>query len=146
MARDGANADKRAEQFRSGYKLEAGNVAGASAYFIGIWDAVAAIGWQRFFPDWAYDRHFTSDVLYAQHLQSIDEGGKDFKRVPCGGSGTVRWPDGQGEPEQFDQVWFAGNHARHRRELSRERVSAVRHHARLDGGIHHRQDPRGRVA
>jgi hypothetical protein len=146
MPRDGANADKRAEQFRSGYKLEAGNVAGASAYFIGIWDAVAAIGWQRFFPDWAYDRHFTSDVLYARHLQSIDEGGKDFKRVPCGGSGTVRWPDGQGEPEQFDQVWFSGNHARHRRELSRERVSAVRHHARLDGGIHHRQDPRGRVA
>jgi hypothetical protein len=42
---------------------------------------VAAIGWQRFFPDWAYDRHFTADVQYARHLQSIDEGRKDFKRV-----------------------------------------------------------------
>ena len=81
------------------------------SYFIGVWDAVAAIGWQRFFPDWAYDRHFTSDVQYARHLQSIDEGRKDFKRVPWGGSGTVKWPDRQGEPEQFDQIWFAGNHA-----------------------------------
>jgi Uncharacterized alpha/beta hydrolase domain (DUF2235) len=66
---------------------------------------------QRFFPDRAYDRHFASDVQYARHLQSIDEGRKDFKRVPWGGSGTVKWPDRQGEPEQFDQIWFAGNHA-----------------------------------
>ncbi|WP_456781832.1 phospholipase effector Tle1 domain-containing protein [Bradyrhizobium sp. USDA 3315] len=44
-------------------------------------------------------------------LQSIDEGRKDLKRVPWGGSGTVKWPDRQGEPEQFDQIWFAGNHA-----------------------------------
>lgn len=111
MPRDGTDADKRAEQFRSAYKSEVGHAAGASAYFIGIWDAVAAIGWQRFFPDWAYDRHFTLDVQYARHLQSIDEGRKDFKRVPWGGSGTVKWPDRQGEPEQFDQIWFAGNHA-----------------------------------
>jgi uncharacterized protein (DUF2235 family) len=80
-------------------------------YLIGIWDAVAAIGWQRFFPDWTYDRHFTPDVQYARHLQSIDEGRKDFKRVPWGGSGTVKWPDRKDEPEQFDQIWFAGNHA-----------------------------------
>jgi uncharacterized protein (DUF2235 family) len=110
-SRDGADIDKRAANFRTVYKSEVGRDAGASAYFIGIWDAVAAIGWQRFFPDWAYDRHFTSDVQYARHLQSIDEGRKDFKRVPWGGSGTVRWPDRQGEPEQFDQIWFAGNHA-----------------------------------
>ncbi|WP_346658338.1 DUF2235 domain-containing protein [Bradyrhizobium sp. 147] len=76
-----------------------------------MWDAVAAIGWQRFFPDWAYDRHFPSDIQYARHLQSIDEGRRDFKRVPWGGSGTVKWPERQGEPEQFDQIWFAGNHA-----------------------------------
>ncbi|MDA9390444.1 hypothetical protein WN73_06990 [Bradyrhizobium sp. CCBAU 45394] len=44
-------------------------------------------------------------------MQSIDEGRNDFKRVPWGGSGTVKWPDRQGEPEQFDQIWFAGNHA-----------------------------------
>ena len=31
--------------------------------------------------------------------------------MPWGGSGTVKWPDRQGEPEQFDQIWFAGNHA-----------------------------------
>jgi len=111
MPRDSAEIDKRAGNFRAAYKSEAGPTAGASAYFIGIWDAVAAIGWQRFFPDWAYDRHFASDVQYARHLQSIDEGRKDFKRVPWGGSGTVRWPDRQGEPEQFDQIWFAGNHA-----------------------------------
>jgi hypothetical protein len=28
-----------------------------------------------------------------------------------GGSGTVLWPNRQNEPEQFDQIWFAGNHA-----------------------------------
>ncbi|MDA9490415.1 phospholipase effector Tle1 domain-containing protein [Bradyrhizobium sp. CCBAU 11361] len=111
MPRDSAEIDRRAGNFRDAYKSEVGRAAGASAYFIGIWDAVAAIGWQRFFPDWAYDRHFASDVQYARHLQSIDEGRKDFKRVPWGGSGTVRWPDRQGEPEQFDQIWFAGNHA-----------------------------------
>lgn len=111
MPRDGAEIDNRAGQFRISYKSDAGRAAGASAYFIGIWDAVAAIGWQRFFPDWAYDRHFASDVQYARHLQSIDEGRKDFKRVPWGGSGTVKWPDRQDEPEQFDQIWFAGNHA-----------------------------------
>jgi uncharacterized protein (DUF2235 family) len=111
MPRNETDAAKRAEEFRTAHASEAGRAAGASAYFIGIWDAVAAIGWQRFFPDWAYDRHFTSDVQYARHLQSIDEGRKDFKRVPWGGSGTVKWPDRKDEPEQFDQIWFAGNHA-----------------------------------
>jgi uncharacterized protein (DUF2235 family) len=111
MPRDETAAAKKAESFRTSYKSRVGRAAGASAYFIGIWDAVAAIGLQRFFPDWAYDRHFTSDVQYARHLQSIDEGRKDFKRVPWGGSGTVKWPDREGEPEQFDQIWFAGNHA-----------------------------------
>jgi uncharacterized protein (DUF2235 family) len=98
-------------KFREDHAPQIGADIGASAYFIGIWDAVAAIGWQRFFPDWAYDRHFSKDVRYARHLQSIDEGRNDFKRVPWGGSGTVLWPDRQNEPEQFDQIWFAGNHA-----------------------------------
>jgi uncharacterized protein (DUF2235 family) len=98
-------------KFREEHSPQVGPDVAASGYFIGIWDAVAAIGWQRFFPDWTYDRHFSTDVRYARHLQSIDEGRKDFKRVPWGGSGTVRWPDRQNEPEQFDQVWFAGNHA-----------------------------------
>lgn len=75
MPRDGGKDDQRSAQFRSAYKSEVGRAAGAYAYFIGIWDTVAAIGWQRFFSDWAYDRHFTSDVQYARHLPSIDEGG-----------------------------------------------------------------------
>jgi hypothetical protein len=103
-------AAKTAE-FRKDHGPQIGADIGASAYFIGIMDSVAAIGWQRFFPDWAYDRHFSKDVRYARHLQSIDEGRKDFRRVPWGGSGTVLWPDRQNEPEQFDQIWFAGNHA-----------------------------------
>lgn len=44
MPRDSAEIDKRAEHFCSAYKSEVGRTAGASAYFIGIWDAVAAIG------------------------------------------------------------------------------------------------------
>jgi uncharacterized protein (DUF2235 family) len=111
MPRDAKAATDSAENFRATYRSRVGRAEGASAYFIGIWDAVAAIGWQRFFPDWAYDRHFSADVQYARHLQSIDEGRKDFKRVPWGGSGTVKWPNREGEPEQFDQIWFAGNHA-----------------------------------
>lgn len=87
MPRNETKAAERARVFRTAHASQVGRNAGASAYFIGIWDAVAAIGWQRFFPDWAYDRHFTPDVQYARHLQSIDEGRKDFKRVAWGGSG-----------------------------------------------------------
>jgi hypothetical protein len=108
---DEKTLSEREAKFRADYGSHVGRTAGASAYFIGIWDAVAAIGLQRFFPDWAYDRHFSSDVQYARHLQSIDEGRKDFKRVAWGGRGTVKWPDRKDEPEQFDQIWFAGNHA-----------------------------------
>src|SRR3954453_17318668 len=67
-----------------------------NCFMIGIWDAVAAIGWQRFFPDWAYDRHFAKDVRYARHLQSIDEGRTDFKRVPWGVAAAPSWsPNGK---------------------------------------------------
>lgn len=103
--------DRRVAQFRTDHAPMVGQDAGASAYFIGIWDAVAAVGWQRIFPDWAYDRHFVKDVMFARHLQSVDEGRKDFKRVSWGGSGTVLNPDRGDGPEQFDQIWFAGNHA-----------------------------------
>jgi hypothetical protein len=54
---------------------------------------------------------FCNDIQYARHLQSIDECRKDFKRVGWGGSCSVEWPDRVHEPEQFDQIWFAGNHA-----------------------------------
>jgi uncharacterized protein (DUF2235 family) len=101
----------KALDFRMRHAPQTGAETGASPYVIGIWDAVAAIGLQRFFPAWAYDRHFTKDVRYARHLQSIDETRRDFLRVPWGGSGTVKWPDRHNEPEQFGQIWFAGNHA-----------------------------------
>ena len=41
---------------------------------------------------------------------SIDEYRRDFRRVPWGSKKTIR-PAEQGEPEPFQQVWFAGNHA-----------------------------------
>jgi uncharacterized protein (DUF2235 family) len=101
----------KASAFHNDYAPRQGPDTGASAFFIGIWDSVAAMGWHKIFPDWTYDRHFSRDVRYARHLQSIDECRSDFKRVPWGGSGTVLWPDRENEPEQFDQIWFAGNHA-----------------------------------
>ncbi|WP_425908162.1 phospholipase effector Tle1 domain-containing protein [Nitrobacter sp. TKz-YC02] len=111
MPRNINSANSHIDEFRSKYAPALGLANGASAYLIGIWDTVAAIGWQRVFPDWTYDRHFCRDIQYARHLQSIDECRKDFKRVAWGGSGTVTWPDRKDEPEQFDQIWFAGNHA-----------------------------------
>ena len=109
--RNEARAQERAIAFRKKYSSKVGPESGASAFFVGILDAVAAIGWQRVFPDWAYDRHFAKDIRYARHLQSIDEGRSDFKRVAWGGSGTVLNPLRENEPEQFEQIWFAGNHA-----------------------------------
>lgn len=111
MPRSVASANKRIDAFRATYAPRIGLENGASTYLIGIWDTVAAIGWQRFFPDWTYDRHFCHDIQYARHLQSIDECRKDFKRVGWGGSGSVKWPERVDEPEQFGQIWFAGNHA-----------------------------------
>ncbi|TAK47203.1 MAG: DUF2235 domain-containing protein [Xanthobacteraceae bacterium] len=111
MPRKKKHAEQRLAEFRKRYAPKLGLASGASTYLIGIWDAVAAIGWQRFFPDWAYDMHFCPDIQYARHLQSIDECRKDFKRVPWGGSGTVTWPERSDEPDPFNQIWFAGNHA-----------------------------------
>jgi uncharacterized protein (DUF2235 family) len=111
MPNSDATRDTRLPAFKASYAPQTGAVIGATAYFVGIWDAVAAVGWQRVFPDWAYDKHFAPSIRYARHLQSIDEGRKDFKRVPWGGSGTVTWADRGDEPDQFDQIWFAGNHA-----------------------------------
>jgi hypothetical protein len=101
----------RIVKFRKAYSPQMGSEVGALAYLVGIWDSVAAIGWQRFFPDWAYDFHFSKEIRYARHLQSIDEGRKDFRRVEWGGSGSVLDAEQTREPKQFDQIWFAGNHA-----------------------------------
>ncbi len=80
MPRQVERANKRIDNFRKTYAPELGLANGASAYLIGIWDTVAAIGWQRLFPDWTHDRHFCHDIRYARHLQSIDECRSDFKR------------------------------------------------------------------
>ena len=109
--RSETRAQEKAADFRKKYNSAVGSAISASAFMVGIWDAVAAISWQLIFPDWAYDRHFSKDIHYARHLQSIDEGRSDFKRVAWGGSGTVLNPKRENEPEQFEQPWFAGNHA-----------------------------------
>lgn len=94
--------------FQKQYVSQVGPAIGATPYLIGVWDTVAAMGWQRIFPQWAYDRHFPQNARYARHLQSIDETRRDFVRIPWGGHG---WPERKNEPEQFDQIWFSGNHA-----------------------------------
>jgi uncharacterized protein (DUF2235 family) len=78
-------------------------------YFIGVWDTVAALGWAHLWPV-TYDLHFPKTVRFARHALAIDEYRKDFVRVPWAGSGTVL-PGKPGQPEPFQQIWFAGNHA-----------------------------------
>lgn len=116
------NTQKRdlvAQNFRQAHKCLVGPETGAAAYFIGVWDTVAALGWAHLGPvlEWlnlwplTYDRHFPPSVRFARHAMAIDEYRRDFVRVPWGGSGTVFQPPQPGEPEQFVQIWFAGNHA-----------------------------------
>jgi uncharacterized protein (DUF2235 family) len=99
------------DQFRSDYGSLIGPEIGALPYFIGVWDSVAAIGWKRFFPRWAYDLHYPRDVAFGRHAMAIDEYRKTFSRVPWGGSGTIRSSGKEDVLEPFEQVWFAGNHA-----------------------------------
>ncbi|MFZ0609225.1 MAG: DUF2235 domain-containing protein [Xanthobacteraceae bacterium] len=116
--RNAKKRDQKAEIFRSAYKCISGPEHGAVPYFIGVWDTVAALGWAhlRAALEWVhlwplqYDEHFPSTVRFARHAMAVDEYRKDFVRVPWGGSGTVL-PNIPGEPEQFQQIWFAGNHA-----------------------------------
>ena len=81
----------------------------AVPFFIGVWETVAAIGWSRLLPH-RDDVHLPRGVEYVRHAMAIDEFRSDFRRVPWGGSGTLRQPV-EGEPEPFEQVWFAGDHA-----------------------------------
>jgi len=93
---------------------------GTIPYFVGIWDTVAALGWGHFavsklirklpFLSANYDMHFVTDIPFARHAMAIDEYGRDFLRVPWGGSGTVSDGDIAGV-KRFRQVWFAGNHS-----------------------------------
>jgi uncharacterized protein (DUF2235 family) len=106
---DTAKREQDAEAFRTMYNCQTGPGAGVVPYFIGVWDTVAALGWAHLLPV-SYDKHFPKDVRFARHAMAIDEYRSDFVRVPWGGSGTVH--EGRpGEPEPFQQIWFAGNHA-----------------------------------
>ena len=78
-------------------------------YFVGVWDTVAAEGWDRFFPGHD-EEHRPKGIMYIRHALAIDEYRKDFARVKWGGSGTARQRVGD-EPEPFQQVWFSGCHA-----------------------------------
>ena len=101
--------DAAAKAFCDAHNCFAGPEIGAVPYFIGVFDTVAALGWAHLWPV-AYDEHFPKTVRFARHAMAIDEYRRDFVRVPWGGSGTVA--DGEpGEPEPFQQIWFAGNHA-----------------------------------
>ena len=101
--------DAAAKAFCDAHKCYAGPETGAVPYFIGVFDTVAALGWAHLWPV-TYDEHFPTTVRFARHAMAIDEYRRDFVRVPWGGSRTVA--DGKpGEPEPFQQIWFAGNHA-----------------------------------
>jgi hypothetical protein len=49
-------------------------------------------------------------VAYARHAISIDEARESFPRVPWGTKGAAR-PSEPGQPEWFQQIWFAGCHS-----------------------------------
>lgn len=106
---DAKKRDNNAGSFCASHACITGPEQGAVPYFIGVWDTVAALGWAHLWPV-TYDQHFPKTARFARHAMAIDEYRKDFVRVPWGGSGTVL--QGQpGEPEPFQQIWFAGNHA-----------------------------------
>jgi uncharacterized protein (DUF2235 family) len=108
-ASDVKKRDRDAEEFRRTYQSVTGSEAGVVPYFMGLWDTVAALGWEHLLPV-KIDNHFPKEVRFARHAMAIDEYRKDFVRVPWGGSGTVH-EGPAGEPEPFQQIWFAGNHA-----------------------------------
>jgi hypothetical protein len=101
--------DEKIDAFRRQYSCERGPEVGATPYFIGVWDTVAAIGMAYVNP-LKCDTHYPIDVPFARHAMAIDEYRRRFARVPWGGSGTVSNETIQGI-DRFEQVWFAGNHA-----------------------------------
>jgi uncharacterized protein (DUF2235 family) len=105
------NSEKRqarVDLFNQEHACLVGPDSGATPYFIGAWDSVAAIGSARFLPH-RYDLHEPRGVRFVRHALAIDEYRRDFARVPWGG--TALPPHREGEPWPFEQIWFAGNHA-----------------------------------
>jgi uncharacterized protein (DUF2235 family) len=96
------------DRFREKYACQVGPQSGAAPYFIGVWDTVAAVGWSRLLKR-GYDLHLPKTVRFARHAMAIDEYRKDFARVKWGGHNL---PETQaGQPDAFQQIWFAGNHS-----------------------------------
>ena len=106
---DGPRRKQEAARFIADYGPHLGPTSGATPYFLGLWDSVAAYGLGQLAPE-RYDRHLPPDIAFVRHALSIDESRRDFARVIFGGSHTVRQGK-PGEPEPFQQVWFAGNHS-----------------------------------
>jgi uncharacterized protein (DUF2235 family) len=57
------------------------------------------------------DMQLNQNVGWARHALAIDEYRKDFDRVPWGNSEDEWRKVGQGEPQWFKQIWFAGCHS-----------------------------------
>jgi uncharacterized protein (DUF2235 family) len=57
-----------------------------------------------------FDRLLSRHVGYARHAMALDETREPFDRVPWGSAGMLR-PHAEGQPDQLQQVWFAGNHS-----------------------------------
>ena len=105
---DSETRQRAVEAFHAAHGSRVGGAIGATPYFVGVWDTVAAMGWGRFFKN-RYDLHFPKEIRFARHAMAIDEYRKDFARVKWGGSSLP--PNRPGEPDVFEQTWFAGNHA-----------------------------------
>jgi len=57
-----------------------------------------------------YDRRLSSAVQFVRHALAIDETRMHFPRVQWGFKNAAR-EKVDGEPEWFQQIWFAGNHS-----------------------------------
>ncbi len=109
VTKDDAARDAEAAAFRAKYASYCAPDHVTVPCFMGVWDTVAAEGWDRFFPGHD-EEHLPKGIQYVRHAMAIDEYRKDFARVKWGGSRTVRQKV-EGEPDPFLQMWFAGCHA-----------------------------------
>jgi hypothetical protein len=70
------------------------------------WQVFHVLNWRMKF----YDMSLNTNVGFARHALAIDETREAFDRVPWGMPGE--WPQRpKGQPEWFQQIWFAGNHS-----------------------------------
>src|ERR1019366_4681114 len=109
LIKNSPERQRKVARFVEDYRPHLGVATGATPYFLGLWDSVAAYGLGQLFPK-HYDPHLPPEIRYVRHALSTDENRRNFARVIFGGSHTVRQPE-PGEPEPFEQVWFAGNHS-----------------------------------